>query len=109
MEGLIMASILIQNDMEKTPPLTPVDIGNLRSSWFTTRLWFHWRPSLIIGYTADYAVFVHEMVDYTAENGSVHKINWSRVGSGPKWFECALNRNHDEILKIIADNVKIPE
>ena len=36
MKGLINAAIFIRNETEKTPPLTPVDLGNLRSSWFIT-------------------------------------------------------------------------
>jgi hypothetical protein len=36
MKGLINAAIYIRNETEKTPPLTPVDLGNLRSSWFIT-------------------------------------------------------------------------
>lgn len=34
MRGLIHAAILIRRDMETTPPLVPVDEGNLRASWF---------------------------------------------------------------------------
>ena len=34
MQGLIMAAIQIQRSMEATAPLTPVDLGNLRASFF---------------------------------------------------------------------------
>lgn len=107
MEGLIQAAAYIRVDMERTPPLIPVDTGNLRASWFTSRLLFHWKPSLIIGFSANYAVFVHEMVDFGRGEGNVFAINWNRPNSGPKFFEACLNRNHDEILKIIQENVKI--
>lgn len=33
-QGMIVGSIIVRNDMEKTAPLTPVDLGNLRASWF---------------------------------------------------------------------------
>lgn len=33
-KGLIRATILVRRDMEFTPPLIPVDLGNLRASWF---------------------------------------------------------------------------
>jgi hypothetical protein len=33
-EGLVRCSILIRNETEKKSPSTPVDLGNLRSSWF---------------------------------------------------------------------------
>ena len=35
MKGMIRAAIWLRRDMEYTPPLIPVDTGNLRSSWFT--------------------------------------------------------------------------
>lgn len=34
MKGLIMAAAFIRNKTESEEPLTPVDYGNLRSSWF---------------------------------------------------------------------------
>lgn len=34
MQGLINAANLIRRETEKNPPLTPVDLGNLRYSWF---------------------------------------------------------------------------
>jgi len=34
MKGLIRAAILVIRDMEKTPPLIPIDTGNLRASIF---------------------------------------------------------------------------
>lgn len=33
-EGLIRAGVDIRRETEKTPPLTPIDLGNLRASWF---------------------------------------------------------------------------
>lgn len=36
MKGLIESAILIRRDMEVSPPLIPVDTGNLRASWFVT-------------------------------------------------------------------------
>jgi hypothetical protein len=34
LKGLIRAAIIIRRDMDKTAPLIPVDIGNLRASFF---------------------------------------------------------------------------
>ena len=98
MKGLIRSAILVRRSTEETPPLTPVDTGNLRASWFTNPLG---PKTLQIGYTASYAVFVHEMLDVGGR-----KINWSRSQSGPKWFEAALKRNRDEILKIIREETR---
>ena len=36
MAGLIQAAIIIRRDMDKTPPLIPIDLGNLRASSFIT-------------------------------------------------------------------------
>ena len=34
--GLVLSAALVRRDTEATPPLTPVDLGNLRASWFVT-------------------------------------------------------------------------
>ena len=99
--GLIEAAIMIRRDMEKTPPLIPLDTGNLRASWFTTAYTKAKRFGLLLGFNSNYALFVHEMVDKGKQ------INWSRPGSGPKFFEAALKRNHKQILKIIGINARI--
>jgi len=127
--GLIEASIVIRRDMDKRPPLIPVDLGNLRASWFTTigranpeaggnfkgedsgkmtsdhsrvltsaagKAKANPHPILIMGFSAGYSVPVHE-------------VDWKegkRPGSGPKFFESAIKRNHNTVLKIIANNVK---
>lgn len=133
LKGLIRAAVFIRQDMEKTSPLTPLDWGNLRASWYVvtpsssasqggdfrrtsgvdiSRLSTDHStavseavslarsiksPVVIMGYSAYYAVFVHEMVD----------AEFQRPGAGAKWFEAALNRNHKKILEIIKENVKI--
>lgn len=96
MRGLINAARLIKRDCELTPPLTPLDTGNLRASFFITSWMLSvggWdKPIVALGYTtaADYAPYVHERTD--------PKVQWSRPGSGPKWFEEALRRNMDNVL-----------
>ena len=50
-----------------------------------------------MGFGANYAVFVHEAVDY----------NFKKAGSGAKFFEAALKRNKEAILKIIQENTLI--
>ena len=103
MKGLILSAIVIRNDMDKTPPLIPVDTGNLRQSWFTTP--FHTstgNPAMNIGFSANYAIFVHEMVGEKSK-----KINWNRPNSGAKFFEASLKRNMNEVLQIIQREAKI--
>ena len=102
MQGLIRAAIILQADMDTTPPLIPIDTDNLRSSWFTTNFRQGTMFGLTMGFSANYAVFVHEMVD---KGNKV--INWSRPDSGPKFFEASLKRNKERILQEIADNATI--
>ncbi len=105
MKGLIEAAILIRRDMDKTPPLIPIakkSGGNLRASWFTETIKSIQGFGILMGFSANYAVFVHEMVDQSGR-----KINWSRPGSGPKFFEKAIKRNKDKILQIIGNNARI--
>jgi hypothetical protein len=131
MAGLIGAAAHIRSDMEKTPPLIPVDTGNLRSSWFVTTskgvpvgggtkrfkgdkkenaasthletLEFEKGRigkgviAIIMGFSANYALWVHEMLG----------ANFKRPDAGPKFFEAALKRNVNNILKIIRDHAKI--
>ena len=142
MKGLIMAAALVRRETEKTSPITPLDYGNLRSSWFVVtgkgkepndagNKGFKDNPKtglkagvlqtdhtdaiteckgivranegtkgkfLIMGYSANYALWVHEMIGAK---------EWSRTGSGPKWFETAFKRNSAKILQIIKDNAQI--
>jgi hypothetical protein len=35
LKGLILAAAFIRRETERNSPITPVDLGNLRSSWFT--------------------------------------------------------------------------
>ena len=55
-------------------------------------------PYAIMGYSAYYAGWVHENMEAS---------HWSRPGSGPKWFEQAVIRSHDKILRLIKKEVKI--
>jgi len=113
MKGLIRAAIVLRADMDTTPPLIPVDTGHLRSSWFTTNFREGTKFGLTIGFEANYALFVHEMIGpgkpgwrYGPGKG---KKRWyvPRSNAGPKFFEASLKRNKDRILKEIADNATI--
>jgi len=103
MKGLLEAAAFVRADMDKTPPLIPVDTGDLRSSWFVVPSKMIRFKAVMMGFSANYAVFVHEMLDEIYEK----KINWKRKGSGPKFFEASLKRNTLKILAIIRKNAKI--
>jgi len=98
MAGLIKSAIVIRRDMDITPPLIPVDVGNLRGSWTVVTMYDQHGPAVLIGFTANYAVFVHE---------NMMAVNWNRPGSGPKFFEASIKRNSKKVLKIIQENVKL--
>lgn len=102
MKGLIEAAVLIRYDMDKTPPLIPIDTDNLRGSWYATPIpgWISHKIALMMGFTANYAAYVHEMIGPTTTG---KKINWNRPGSGPKFFEATLKRNRGKILTIIKN------
>ena len=54
-------------------------------------------PTLVMGFSANYGVPVHEMLG---------NINWNRPGSGGLFFESSLQRNQKTVLTVIAKNVK---
>lgn len=97
MKGLLLAAAYIRQDMEQTPPLIPVDTGNLRASWFVKPGMALDHPFVQMGFSASYAIFVHE-------------VQWKqgkRPGSGPRFFQSALNRNRRKVTKIIATEMMI--
>jgi hypothetical protein len=141
LKGMINGARIVQrgvtiNDL----PTTPVDIGNLRASFFistilgvkagaspkfrvmnpknkhkltpakfaelqaghasalNTNVMVARNLTVILGYGANYAIWVHEMEG---------DINWSKDGSGPKWFEKSLKKNKAAILLAIGTAAKI--
>lgn len=115
MKGLILAGIHIRRETETVPPVIPVDTGNLRASWVTSSFKVPAGISHNIGYNANYAAFVHEMVDaqffgrkpVKRRKGKKSMFPGGRPDSGAKWFQAALGRNHKKILAIIRENAKI--
>ena len=97
MQGLIESSIIVRRDMDQTPPLIPVDTGNLRASWFTTPVRKGTQQGLMVGFNANYAVFVHENVG----------AQFKRPQSGAKFFEASLKRNKQMILETIKQTASI--
>jgi len=54
------------------------------------------RPFIIFGYTANYAVFVHENVD----------ANFKRHGARARWLYKAMRDKEEKMLEIIAEESK---
>lgn len=98
MKGLLMAANFIRKDMDLTPPLIPVETGELRASWYVKPgLDAQKRPFVTMGFSADHAIFAHEM-------------DWregTRPGSGPKFFQSALNRNRRRVTQIISTHLNV--
>ena len=115
--AFIIISTLLKREMMRNEPTVPKDMGILRNSYFTVTarkteapmqdetgsvpsaesfVKTYKFPILVLGFSASYAVFVHEMVE-----GEGKTINWSLPGSGSKFLEKALYNNKDKILEII--------
>jgi hypothetical protein len=143
--GLIKAAALIRDETETGDLLTPVDLGNLRASWFVVtatsipvgqgvsnfkgpkagEIAANHSSTLaeaqgfvaantpkkgkfiIIGYTVNYAMYVHENLGMHDPANPYWKDRKWREGSGPKWFEAAIKKKASRILEIIRDNAKI--
>jgi len=96
-KGLIKSAALLRRSMDTESPLIPVDLGNLRVSWFTDLRKHSNGYEMRLGFTANYAWYVHENVG----------ANFKRPGAGAKFFEAALKRNTDKILDIIKKEAKV--
>jgi len=64
-------------------------------------------PFLIMGYSANYAMYVHENLGVVGYKTKDHPRGWSRKGSGPKWFEAALRKHTGSIRDIMVKNIKM--
>jgi len=93
-EGLTEAALVVKADSVKG---TPIDTGNLRGSAFhlVEEDGKH-KFSAIVGYTANYALWVHEMpAHYNFNSGS------------NKFLEKALLKNQGRILQILVKHAKL--
>jgi hypothetical protein len=97
LKALLAVAVLIRRSMDKEEPKIPVDTGNLRQSWFVNSVKKLKGPEVTIGFSANYAVFVHEMVNSKFNN----PVNWNREGGGPKFLQEAMQRNEKEAIQII--------
>lgn len=82
------------NDLQqKAQDLTPVDTGALRASAFTEAESGS-NPSVIVGYTEEYAIFVHENLE------AHHPVGQA------KFLEQPLKENADKYVKYVRDKVQ---
>lgn len=111
--GLKTAGLFLQRESQL---LVPVDFGVLKASAFTRAegKWFD--TVVIVGYTAFYAMFVHEMVEMKLkglprEPNPPHKGNyWDPAGRGQaKFLEAPArdSKRREQMLAIVRNVCKL--
>jgi len=58
--GVVKAGLYIQRESQR---IVPVDTGNLKASAFTRKIGSGVKFDVIVGYTASYAIYVHENIE----------------------------------------------
>lgn len=96
LKGVVNASFFIERETDTTFPKVPVDLGNLRQSFFRETTSTATRVSCMLGYTANYAIYVHEKPNQ----------KFQRPEAGYKWLEHHLFSNKKAILEIIQKEIK---
>ena len=91
-QGLKTAGLLVEGESKA---MTPVETGNLRAGAYTQDIGDLGNPGVEIGYTAAYAVFVHERTELRHPVGQA------------KFLETALKRLEKQIVEIIKKTAKI--
>lgn len=99
--GLATAGLVIRRDAQEH---VPVDIGNLKAGAYTDNYTTPSGPVTEIGFTAEYAPWVHEMPGKLA--GQPRPKNrgqyWDPQGKAePQFLRNALIRNEKKILELI--------
>lgn len=131
LKGLIEASIIIRRSMETTSPLTPVNLGNLRASWYVVTAFSTPEGSsasfegeqagqlttghgAAIGQSKGLAagkripfVVMGFSARYAAAVHEMVDATYKRPGAGPKFLESAIKRNTTAILQVIRKNVSL--
>lgn len=109
--GLTVAALRVRRDSQKK---TPVDEGNLRASAFTETFKVSKGPAAVVGYTAEYAPWVHEAPG-TLKGQPRPKRKGSSANRGkywdpqgraePKFLEKSAKENEKNILEDIRRHV----
>lgn len=101
-EGLEGFAQFLYNDMLVTSPTIPKDDGELRDSWYTKRI-IYAGAAIEAGFSAPYALYVHEMTD----DAYMKKIDWTTGGSGAKFFQKSIQRNVKLMQQLVAVKTRI--
>jgi len=90
--GLVRAGLFLQRESQK---IVPVDTGNLKGSAFTRQEGVGFDVAVLVGYTAAYAVYVHELVN-----------NRHKPGKQAKFLEQPLREKRLRMAEIIVAAVE---
>ena len=82
------AGLYIQRESQK---IVPVEFSVLKNSAFTRSVGTLKKPDVIIGYTAKYAIYVHEMLQ-----------NKHKAGKSAKFLEKIIKNKRLQIMAILA-------
>jgi hypothetical protein len=110
--GLLEAGLIIQRDAQLH---VPVDVGNLKASAYTREATHSRadRPAVEVGFTAAYAVFVHENLEMKLKgqertSGSGKGRYWDPQGrAGPKFLQNSVNRNRGKVLRAVQKHARV--
>lgn len=92
--GMLEAAVFIQGEAQEITPHAKKNGGTLLGSAFHDS--DRDQMAARVGYTADYAAYVHEMPDPSLRTGK--SVNWSKEGTGNKFLEKAVMNNMEAIL-----------
>ena len=90
--GLVKAGLFLQRESQL---VVPVDDGPLKASAFTRKKGSHLNTEVIVGYTQNYAIYVHEDLDAQHNPGQT-----------AKFLERPARENKDKLRDIIAGEMK---
>ncbi len=99
--GLKKAGLFLQAQSQK---LVPVDTGNLRNTAFTRSEGSGVDTEVHVGYTAEYAVYVHE--DLFASHMKKDKEGQDVQIGQAKFLEQPMREHRDDLIRIVRDEVK---
>lgn len=89
--GLTRAGLFLQR---KSQEVVPIDTGALKGSAFTRKENSGLDTEVIVGYTQDYAIFVHEDLEARHAPGKI-----------AKFLETPARQNNAELLSIIKSEL----
>lgn len=96
-EGLEKAADYLEMKTLTISPTTPKKTGHLRDSFFRYAVRDRTnRAVLTLGYSAPYAMWVHEMLG---------AVNWTEPGSGAKWLQIAMRREQKGMVRIVRETI----